>query len=271
MRSAILDAHLHTQDTPDSVFSGYLRCISCSAGTEDWQELAANRDPRVHPYAGIHPAHIRNKPDGRSDKKQPAPRGGDPRLRRLRELLESRPDMGVGEIGMDRSLYSRVSRQLQEEYFSRQLQIALEYHRPAVLHVLNCAGAAAEVLERNSPDIPIMLHSWYEHTENLKRFLKFNCYFSVGPGGHWKHRRTWEGNARKSSSAHWLKAIPMDRLLIESDWPHGSEREDGHTSHSQLLLSMYERVAAILEIDRDELIDIVLRNGKVFTDFPTHR
>lgn len=167
MRSAILDAHLHTQDAPDSVFSGNLRSISCSAGTEDWQELAANRNPRVHPYVGIHPSQIHNNPGIRSEKHLDFPHGEDPRLRRLRELLKSRPDMGVGEIGMDRSFYSRVSRQLQEDYFSRQLQIAGEYHRPAVLHVLNCAGAVAEVLERNQPEIPIMLHSWYEQACGL--------------------------------------------------------------------------------------------------------
>lgn len=267
----ILDAHLHTQDAGDTVFPENLRSISCSSGIEDWQALVEDSSPRIHPYIGIHPAQVHRNLRNVSRENQAAPHGLDPRLRRLSELLESREDLGVGEIGMDKPLYPQVSRQEQEELFSRQLQIAMKYRRPAVLHVLNCGGAVAEVLERNRPEIPIMLHSWYEHPENIRRFLKFNCYFSVGPGAHWQNRQTWKTKTGKSFSNHWLKAIPLERLLIESDWPYGGVRDSLNTDYSRLLLSMYERCARILEIDRDELINVVLRNGTVFTDFPTHR
>lgn len=148
-------------------------------------------------------------------------------LRRLGELLQAGRGVAVGECGLDgptaeREAGGSMERQLQ--LFEAQLGLARDLRLPVLLHVFRCQGEALRVLERFGR-LPAggVLHSYSGSAELVKRWAKLDLHFSfTGPV-------TFEASRRVHEAA---RAVPADRLLLESDAPdqppcgHRGERNE---------------------------------------------
>jgi len=233
----LLDAHLHTVRSPGTSYPENWSYCTCSAGPADWKPLLQAERPGLRPFLGLHPEEITETA------------GED--LDRLEELLTRHPAAGVGECGLDRRFYRTVPRSRQEELLVRQIRTACRLDRPLCLHQVRAAGALAEVLERERPVVPCLLHGFREQPETARRYLRLGGYLSLGPGRHWENEdfRTM------------IRELPLNRILLESDWPY-TRCED----YREVLEDLYSTAAGVLGIDRNELITIVRNNGTVFTN-----
>lgn len=128
----------------------------------------------------------------------------------LRARLAANPRAGVGEIGLDRLKDKTVPPRMRE-VFEAQVRLAVEFGRPVVLHGAKCWGDVVKTLQRLDParKIPACLfHGFSRSGGLLPDIVKLNGYVSVGPAILNDHAVNYRELA---------KAIPEDRLLVESD------------------------------------------------------
>ena len=233
----IFDAHMHSSPVPDfkPAPGGYY--LSCAAGPDDWPVLMKESRPEIRPFLGIHPMAIPQSPEEIP-----------PLLEQFNRVVQSTPHCGIGECGLDRRYYKQLSRGIQEKVLTHQLRLAVQLNRPLCLHQVKATGALAELLEAEKPGIPMILHGFKEKTETAERYLKTGVYLSLGPGRQWND----------SSFRSMVRRLPRSRILLESDWPYADP------PYNKTMRTHYETAAAVFGIDREELLDIVKNNGKVF-------
>ncbi len=237
MQEILDDAHMHSCHVPQwsAPVKGGLY-LSCASGIKDWQALL--KDSRIIPFLGIHPQEIHpHWPES---------------MKKLESLLAKHKQAGIGECGLDRRYYKKWPRKTQEEVLKTQLELAKTFKRGVVLHEVQAPGVLAELLEKYRPPVPIMLHGFNKGAQILKRFQNLNLYISFGPKAPW-HDQNFCSQARQT---------PKDRILIESDWPTGSQI---FKSHREALETAYARAASALEMSLNNLKELVRKNGTVFT------
>ena len=152
----------------------------------------------------------------------------------LRARLRSRPRAVVGEIGLD-----RVAVPLDEvtgertgepaDYanqlacFRAQLAIAAEERRPAVVHCVRAYGDAGDAFRERQTSFPtkILMHSYggtAAFVESLVRMKKWGPRFYFGFSS--------VVNLRSPKTKDVIRAVPADRLVIESDLVSSRGAED---------------------------------------------
>lgn len=218
------------------------RWVVCGTSPEDWDavDALARRRPAVVPQFGVHPWWSRE-----------LPRDWDTRLR---EWLLSHPEAGVGEIGLDRKL-TDVPMDIQLPVCVRQLDIARRLHRPCTLHIV---GAWAELHEAFDAVAPsrFLLHSYGGSPEQVEPMLKRGAWFSFG-GALLRHP-----HSHKRRDA--LRAVPEERLLLETDAPYQHPRGNQHRQEPSGLLRIAEAAAHIRRIPVDRLRRITEANADRF-------
>lgn len=133
----------------------------------------------------------------------------------LVEILRSHPRVvAVGEMGLDFSRNNHVRSDVQRSAFQRQLQIAVNEELPAILHLREAEREGLEMVQRMVPrGHPIHWHcvtgQWPLIRTCQEQFK--NCYFGFTP---------LVCNLNASNARMVAKALPLDRIVIESDAPY---------------------------------------------------
>ena len=121
------------------------------------------------------------------------------------------PLLGVGEIGLDRLKDRNISPRMRE-MFEVQLKLALEFHRPVVLHGAKCWGQVVKVIKFHCPPPPFtstfLFHGFSRSDGLIPDIIALNGYISVGPAILNDHAVNYR---------ELVKKIPSDRLLVETD------------------------------------------------------
>ena len=113
----------------------------------------------------------------------------------------------AGELGLDGK--SRVSMDQQVATLEKALNVLRRKPRLASLHSNAATGQLLELLEACCPP-GIVLHWWLGDARQTERAVELGCYFTV--------------NASSVRRKDVLAAIPMDRVLTETDHPFGDRR-----------------------------------------------
>ncbi len=217
MKLRLYDAHNHLQDDRFAgrqaellaacVREGVAGMVVNGSGETDWPAVlalaqsAADRTValRIIPSFGYHPWYIHERSGGW--------------LENLRRLLNENPAAAIGEIGLDR-WKPGLSYDGQEEVFIAQLRLAAERNLPVSIHCLQAWGRMLEILRTEPrPARGFLLHSYGGPREMVKPLADLGAYFSLP--GYFAHER-------KSRQRETFKAVPRDRLLIETDAPDQS-------------------------------------------------
>ena len=186
---------------------------------------------------------------------------------RLRVLLESDPHAGVGEIGLDR-LKTREVSPVQREMFARQLALASELHRPAVLHGAKCWGEVVKACKPHAGKIPAFLfHGFSRSGGLLPDICALNGFVSVGPAVLNDHAVNYR---------ELVKEIPLERLLVETDVDVGRcdgegaaatpERDGEGAAATPSAEAVLKGTAAVRGMDAAELEGIIVANARRFVE-----
>jgi TatD DNase family protein len=238
------DAHVHLQDllsygddflpeleAPSRLV---LSSIHDEAGWLALESLRA-RGARFLVSAGIHP----QLPD----------MGLYPFIRRLAREGRLR---AVGESGYDLFADEYASRLGEQEIcFRAMLDLALEEGLPLVCHIRK----GLEPLLRHAPKLKalkaLVFHSWPSSREEAMKILGMgvNASFSFGT-------TLLKGNRKARES---VAALPLDRVLLETDAPYQALKGRSHSSFGDLPLILAE-AAALRGIAPDALERAVQAN-----------
>lgn len=244
----MIDAHNHLQqfDDPEPIINemrsaGISQCVVNGTSQQDWQKVASLTDKHpdfVIPAFGVHPWHAHEV-------------HGD-WLQDLTDLLKQYPSSSIGECGLDRWV-KNPPLDVQLPVFVGQISLARKLERPLIIHCLKAWGPLLEALE-NQPPLPrgFMLHSYGGSAEMVQQLTSLGAYFSFS--GYFL-------NPRKAKTIDAYRAVPDDRLLIETDAPSMTPPNDlithplpNHQNHPANLLSIAQALADQLEESANTLI-----------------
>ena len=163
--------------------------------------------------------------------------------------------VAVGESGLDR-YRDRTPFEQQEAAFVRHLALARRLNKPCIIH---CRDADADVvrvlradLAANGP-VKAVTHSFCGDATTAEACVELGLFFSFSG------MLTFKANDTLRAVA---KAIPLDRLLVETDCPYlapqpvrGKRNEPAYVAHTA------DTLAAALGLTVAELADATTRNA----------
>lgn len=213
-----------------------------------WSEILT--EPNVWGAFGIHPHNAKyyySNGVGLEDK--------------LLKCLEHSKCVAFGEIGLDYSDHSPSDAQTQREIFAHQLQLALPFSKPLVLH---CRDAEEELYHILSKNIPsewfIHLHCFTGNLDTAKRFLDDFPNLYLGVCGN-------VTNQRQANVRHVATEIPLKRLLIETDAPYMTpynlpKAGRCRFSHPALAFYVAKEIARLRKSDLVDVLGVVRENTR---------
>lgn len=130
----------------------------------------------------------------------------------LKQLSGEKEVVAVGETGLD---YFRdlSPRNIQRDVFQRQLKIGMESGLPMFLHMRDAHSDFHAILREVRDQLSdVVVHCFTGSREELHDYLELDCH--VGITG-------WICDERRGTQMRdFLKEIPANRLMIETDSPY---------------------------------------------------
>ncbi|MDP4644358.1 MAG: TatD family hydrolase [Opitutales bacterium] len=208
MTAPLYDAHAHLADPRLEPYRGAieqsLKEINCQQtvvnGTSpaDWHAVVeyTKSSGKSLPAIGLHPWQVKDAP---ADWKA-----------QFSQLLNTGAVTVIGEIGLDQWIEGHDIEQ-QQAAFKWQLEVATQRNLPVSIHCLRAMQPLLEtLLTAQLPQRGIHLHAFNGSAEDARRLVELGAYFSFNAG-------QLKPNAKTVFEA--IRAIPEDRLLIETDAP----------------------------------------------------
>lgn len=175
---------------------------------------------------------------------------------KIKELALSESKVkAIGEIGLD--YHYDYDRDKQKMLFTLQLELAHELRMPVVIHLRDAYEEMYHLLKDNADKLSdgVLLHCYSGSKEMLEQFAFLDAYYAFGGA------ITFKNNNR----AEVIRAVPRDRLLIETDSPYMSPTPYRGQLNTPLNLRIVaERMAQDLDIKYEELAELTTANAKRF-------
>ena len=176
-------------------------------------------------------------------------------LKQIEELAKSEKVVAIGEIGLD---YHRegYDAEAQKRVFIAQLEIADRLKLPFCIHCRNAADDLYEVLKTHKYLINHsgLMHCYSEGGKWVQKFLDLGLYISLS------------GNITyKKSDKSFLKNIPLDKILVETDAPYLTPQVfRGKMNRPEYVKETAKFIADELEMSYEKFDEIVTKNAKTF-------
>ncbi|MBR2335143.1 MAG: TatD family hydrolase [Clostridia bacterium] len=261
----IFDTHAHYFDrkygeigSADTFLSGEdfwnAVCGVVNVGTRYENSLKAIEQAKKHENmyvaVGIHPSDAQNDCKLSIDEEIERIRSlvSDEKLRKENKIV------AIGEIGFD-YYWKPVNKELQYEYFERQMMLAEEFDLPVIIHDREAHGDTFDMIKR-FPKVKGVLHSCSMSAEMVREMVKLGWYISFSGVLTYK-------NAANVKEA--CLATPLDRLLIETDAPYLSPvPHRGKLNNSVYMQSTAAEAAELHKLSFDEMARKTMENAKAF-------
>ncbi len=222
--------------------SGYAYIMNIAAdlkSVDTTYELAEKYD-HVYAAIGIHPSETEELNENN--------------FQHVREVALRPKVRAIGEIGLDYH-YDEPAKEVQKEWFERQLFMAKELHKPVVIHSREACEDTMKILKSGSfRDLPGVMHCYSYSIETARELVKMGYYLGIGGV-------VTFANAKKLVEV--VEEIPLERLLLETDCPYLAPtpyRGDRNSSLNIPLIA--EKIAAIKGIPYYKVIDQTYKNGR---------
>lgn len=123
--------------------------------------------------------------------------------------------VAFGEIGLDYDRFYLAEKEEQLKYFEAQLDVAVQVQLPLFLHSRAASEDFEKLLGRRLQDLPKrgLVHSFTGTIEEMKRLVAMG--FDIGVNG---------CSVKTEENLDVVRAMPLDRLQIETDGPWVSEK-----------------------------------------------
>lgn len=203
----------------------------------------ANNYEGVYAAIGIHPSDV-NKENNT--------------IEELEKLLDSKKVIAIGEIGLDYHWENNPSKEIQIEWFIKQLQLANKYKLPIIIHSRDAMGDTIKILKENKKYYEKgIMHCYAGSIESSVELEKLGFYFSfAGP-------LTYKNADQLRNVA---SNISLDKILIETDDPYLTPTPfRGKKNKPSYVTYVASELAKLKGLSYEEISDITYNNAmKVF-------
>lgn len=230
---------------------GAFLSVGTGSGPEDLDCAVrlADRYPDVYATAGVHP-HDAAKSDLST-------------LQRLEELCARPKLLAVGEIGLDYH-YDHSPRDVQKRVFVEQMGVAAGREKPIVIHTREAWDDTLDLLRSHWAPTGLggVLHCFSGNLEQAQAGLEMGFYVSFA--GILTFRRSEE--LREVAAA-----IPLDRLLVETDSPYLTPEPHRKIRRNEpcYVVETARRLAAVRGLQFEDLGAQTTRNFRSLFGLPS--
>ena len=179
--------------------------------------------------------------------------------------LSSHPKVvAIGEIGLD--FYRNYSpAEIQKEVFQTQLEIALQVHKPVIIHERDSALQIWEILSQYTDQFINafenewgVFHSFGSTLEYAQKTIQHQCLLGISGPITYK-----TANQKRDIVAK----VPLTKILLETDAPYLTPHPHrGKRNSPEYIPYIAEKIAEVKECDIEEVRDITSSNAdRLFT------
>lgn len=198
-----------------------------------------NRYEHVYGALGVHPSETAEL--------------NEDALTWIRQQCQAEKCVAVGEIGLD-YYWDEPDREVQKNWFARQLGLAREIGKPVIIHSRDAAKDTVDIMTaENASEIGGVVHCYSYTKETARQFLDMGFYFGIGGVLTFK-------NARKLKEA--AAYIPLDRIVLETDCPYLAPVPNRGKRNSSLNLPYVAAALAELKgVEEDTVREVAWENA----------
>ncbi|MCQ8186238.1 TatD family hydrolase [Parvularcula maris] len=206
--------------------------------TEEIARIAA-RDHRFTRSVGVHPHHAKDFAELTAD--------------RLIELAAGADVVGIGECGLDYH-YEYSPREDQRRVFAAHIEASQRTGLPLIVHTREADADMQAMLEEGYGDkiFPLLLHCYTSGRELMEAGLAMGGY--VAFSGILTFKKANEVRAL-------AEAVPMDRLLIETDCPFlAPVPYRGRRNEPAYIIEVAKKLAEVKGVSVEEIEEATTEN-----------
>lgn len=220
---------------------------NCDSSTiTGMMEIAARWKSNCYPMMGLHPCYVKEN--------------FQQELAVVEEWLAKDKFYAVGEIGLD--FYWDLSfKEQQYEAFEKQIDLALQYQLPIVIHSRESTQECIEVVKKKqNGNLKGIFHCFSGSTEQAKQITELGLHLGIGGVVTFK----------KSSLQEVVKEIQLDHIVLETDAPYLAPTPyRGKRNESAYIPLVAEKIAELKSMDTAEVAAITTGNAeRIFKILP---
>ncbi len=173
------------------------------------------------------------------------------------EMLDrfvDRKIVAIGEVGID--LHWRSDNlDAQIEVFRHQLEIALKRNLPVIIHNREATGQIFRVLDDfRGRGLHGVFHAYSGSAETFREMERYGDWF-VGIGG--------VLTFKKASIAETVKAIPLERIVLETDSPYLTPVPyRGTRNESAYIPLIAEKLSSLKDVPIEDVAAVTTKNAE---------
>lgn len=217
-----------------------IKVINCADSIETSKEVLNiynKYEGYLLPAVGIHPENIDNS-----------------NLKTIENIIKEHKVFAIGEIGLDYH-YNDENKDEQKEYFIKQLDLALKYDLPVIIHIREAMQECFDILKtRKNKGI---IHCFSGSVEMAREYIKLEYKLGIGGVLTFKNSKLYEV----------IEKIDLKDIVLETDSPFLSpEPFRGKKNKPCNVLYVAKRIAEIKNISLEEVINTTTATAKQIFD-----
>ena len=217
-----------------------IKVINCADSIETSKEVLNiynKYEGYLLPAVGIHPENIDNS-----------------NLKTIENIIKEHKVFAIGEIGLDYH-YNDENKDEQKEYFIKQLDLALKYDLPVIIHIREAMQECFDILKtRKNKGI---IHCFSGSVEMAREYIKLGYKLGIGGILTFKNSKLYEV----------IEKIDLKDIVLETDSPFLSpEPFRGKKNKPCNVLYVAKRIAEIKNISLEEVINTTTATAKQIFD-----
>ncbi len=178
-------------------------------------------------------------------------------LQHVENWLSKRTFAAIGEIGLD-LYWDTTYFEQQQQAFHRQIEWALHYRLPIVIHSRNATPQTIQIIQQYaSKGLRGIFHCFGGSYEEAMQIINVGFYLGIGGVVTYK----------KSGLEETLRHIPLKHLVLETDAPYLTPVPyRGKRNESSYLTYIVDQLAEIYKITREEIAQQTTSNAATIFD-----
>lgn len=196
--------------------------------------------PFMYGAVGVHPEEVDTVDESLADM--------------IRKYAKHPKIKAIGEIGLD-YYWVQDNKEQQKSLLAMQIELAKELKLPVIIHDREAHGDTMQLLREHKVwECGGVFHCYSGSAEMVKEIIEWGMY--VGFGG----ALTFKNAVRPCEAA---AAVPVDRLVIETDAPYMAPVPMRGKRNSSLYVKyVAQKLAEMKGIEAEEMARICFENGK---------
>ncbi len=225
---------------------GYFNIGTCVETSKNSIKLAEENE-HVWAIVGIHPLNVGEAP--RSERYR-SDRGAH---EEIESLILHPKCIGIGECGLDFFREDTEEIRLKQiECFKKQIELAIKYSKPLMIHCRSAYPETLEILEsykKNNPDLHAHFHFFTESIDIAKRIISNGWTLS------------YTGPITFANYDELLRYVPIDSIMIETDAPYASPKSKrGQRNDPRNVIEIGQKVSEIKGVSEEEFFQKIREN-----------